>query len=224
MSTSELAPKLGALINPELLELALTHSSFAYENGGEDNERLEFLGDSILGYLVAEEVYRRFPKATEGDLTRVKNAVVSAPALATAANRISLGAHLRLGKGEKSSGGASKVNILADAFEALIGAAFQSGGIDSAAQLVKEHIFPLISSPESIRESSDPKTALIERVQREGMDPISYEITADGPEHVRIYTAVCFSGERQLGQGAAGTKRGAETEAARAALALLAEG
>lgn len=223
MTNSELVTKLGVRINPELLQLALTHSSFAYENGGEDNERLEFLGDSILGYVVAQEVFNRFPDATEGDLTRVKNAVVSAPALATAANRIGLGGHLRLGKGETSSGGAGKVNILADAFEALIGAAFLSGGMPEAALLVEKHIFPLISSPESIRESSDPKTALIERVQRDGLEPISYVIDAEGPEHERTYTATCFSGEQRLGQGSAGTKRGAETEAARAALAFLAE-
>lgn len=222
MSHHELTDKLGAEIDPELLELALTHSSFAYENSGFDNERLEFLGDSVLGYLVAEEVFRLFPQASEGDLTRVKNSVVSAPALATAANRILLGGFLKLGKGEISSGGAEKLNILADAFEALIGAAFLSAGIDNAKELVARHIFPLISSPESIRESSDPKTALNELIQREELDPISYEITAEGPEHERIYTAICFSGERLLGSGSAGTKRGAETAAARAALAMLA--
>jgi len=221
MSRDELLAKLGTQIAPELLELALTHSSYAYENGGANNERLEFLGDSVLGYLVAAEVFRRFPDAAEGDLTRVKNSVVSAPALATAANRIQLGSHLLLGKGEKSSGGASKVNVLADAFEALIGAAFIDRGIDSASAIVSGHIFPLIDSPEAIRESSDPKTALLELAQRSGMEPISYEITAAGPEHERVYTATCFSGERNLGSGSAGTKRAAETEAAKLALAEL---
>lgn len=222
MNRDELQKKLGTKIASELLQLALTHSSYAYENGGNNNERLEFLGDSVLGYLVAEEVFRRFPQASEGDMTRVKNSVVSAPALATAANRIDLGSFLLLGKGEKSSGGANKINVLADAFEALIGAAFLDGGIESAKTLVAGHIFPLIDSPEAIRESSDPKTSLIELVQRRGMAAISYEISGQGPEHERVYTAVCFSGETQLGTGSAGTKRAAETEAAKAALAKLA--
>jgi len=221
MSSDELVEKLGTQIDSELLQLAITHSSFAYEKGGSNNERLEFLGDSILGQLVAVEVFKLFPDATEGDLTRVKNSVVSAPALATAANRIELGKHLRLGKGESASGGAAKINVLADAFEAIIGAAYIDGGIDSAKELVSRHIFPLISSPESIRESSDPKTALIELALRRGMDQISYEISATGPEHERVYTAVCFSGELELGIGSAGTKRSAETEAAKSALASL---
>ena len=221
MSSDELIEKLGTQIDSELFQLALTHSSYAYEKGGENNERLEFLGDSILGQLVAVEVFQRFPDSSEGDLTRVKNSVVSAPALATAANRIQLGKYLRLGKGETSSGGASKINVLADAFEALIGAAYLSGGIEAAKAIVAGHIFPLIESPESIRESSDPKTALIELAQRRGMGQISYELTAEGPEHERVYTAVCFSGETELGSGSAGTKRSAETEAAKAALATL---
>lgn len=214
--------KLGVEIDSELLATALTHSSFAYENGGSDNERLEFLGDSILGYLIATEVFRRYPDSSEGDLTRVKNSVVSAPALATAANRMGLGSFIKLGKGEKSSGGASKVNILADAFEAVLGAAYLTGGIETAKELVAKFIYPLIESPESIRESSDPKTALIELAQKRGMEPISYEVTGSGPEHERTYTAICRSGETELGSGSAGTKRAAETEAARAALARLA--
>lgn len=222
MNQLELVSKLGAQINTELLTLALTHSSFAYEKGGQDNERLEFLGDSVLGYLVATEIFNRFPDASEGDLTRVKNSVVSAPALATAANRIGLGEYLMLGKGERSSGGSGKLNILADAFEAVIGAAYLSGGMESARGIVAKHIFPLINSPEAIRESSDPKTALLEYVQRNQLEPISYEISATGAEHERVYTATCFSGERQLGTGSAGTKRSAETEAAKAALAFLA--
>ena len=100
MQHHELLERLGADIAPELLELALTHSSFAYENGGEDNERLEFVGDSILGYLVAVHVFQTHPTLKEGELTKLKNAVVSAQALATAANRLDLGSHLRLGKGE----------------------------------------------------------------------------------------------------------------------------
>lgn len=222
MASSELIDKLGVEIDPELLAIALTHSSFAYEKGGADNERLEFVGDSILGYLVATEVFSRYPESAEGDLTRVKNSVVSAPALATAANRMQLGKHIKLGKGEKSSGGASKVNILADAFEAVLGAAYLTGGIEAAQSIVQKFIFPLIESPEAIRESSDPKTALIELAQRRGMAAISYVVTGEGPEHSRVYTAICRSGDQELGSGSAGTKRAAETEAARAALALLA--
>jgi ribonuclease III len=213
---------LGADIAPELLELALTHSSFAYEHGGEDNERLEFVGDSILGYLVAVHVFQTQSALKEGEMTKLKNAVVSAQALATAANRIELGSFLRLGKGEEQTGGRQKINLLADAFEAVLGAAYLSSGLEGASSIVQKHIIPLLKDPDSIRESADPKTSLLERLAKLGMEPARYEITGEGPDHDRIYAAICWSGNKQLAFGTGTTKRGAETSAAISALRKLA--
>jgi len=223
MALSELQSRLGGNISPELLQLALTHSSYAYEKGGENNERLEFLGDSILGYLVAVQVFKDHTPLNEGELTKLKNGVVSAQALATAANRIGLGEFLLLGKGEEQTGGRTKVNVLADAFEAILGAAFLSFGIESAAAIVEKHIIPLLDDPDAIREASDPKTTLLEKLQKLKLEPSHYEITGSGPEHEMIYTATCFSGDKELASGDGTTKRGAETQAAIAALRLLAE-
>ena len=222
MAYSELLERLGAEIAPELLELALTHSSFAYENSCEDNERLEFLGDSILGYLVAVHVFETHSALKEGEMTKLKNAVVSAQALATAANRLGLGRHLRLGKGEEQTGGREKTNLLADAFEAILGAAFLSRGIEAARAIVSKHVIPLLDDPDAIRESADPKTSLLEKLAKLRMDPATYEITGEGPDHQRSYLAVCLSGDRELSRGTGTTKRGAETSAAIAALTELA--
>ncbi|MCF8528664.1 MAG: ribonuclease III [Aquiluna sp.] len=222
MSTEALVTELGGTISKELLELALTHSSHAYENGGSNNERLEFLGDSILGYLVAGYVFQENPDLNEGELTKLKNAVVSAQALASAANRINLGSYLKLGKGEEQTSGRNKVNLLADAFEALIGAAYLTAGIDSAAQIIKRHIFPLLKDPDAIREASDPKTSLIELAARNSLGSIRYEVSGTGPDHEMVYTANCFAAERLLSSGIGTSKRAAETQAAIEALRLLA--
>lgn len=221
MSYDELLQRLGADIAPELLELALTHSSYAYENNCESNERLEFLGDSVLGYLVATHVFNNHSDLNEGELTKLKNAVVSAQALATAANRINLGEFLRLGKGENQTGGSQKVNVLADAFEAILGAAFLTSGIAAAESIVSMHILPLLDNPDSIRESADPKTTLIEKAVHLGLGEIRYEVSGEGPDHERVYTALCFSGSQELSRGTGSTKRGAETAAAIAALGEL---
>jgi ribonuclease III len=222
MHHNELLERLGAEIAPELLELALTHSSFAYEHGGEDNERLEFVGDSILGYLVAVHVFKTQSALKEGEMTKLKNAVVSAQALATAANRIELGSFLKLGKGEEQTGGRQKINLLADAFEAVLGAAYLSSGIEAASSIVQKHIIPLLEDPDSIRESADPKTSLLERLAKLGMEPARYEITGEGPDHERTYSATCWSGTKELAKGTGTTKRGAETSAAISALRKLA--
>ena len=205
-----------------LFETALTHASYAYENGGEDNERLEFLGDSILGYLVAVHVFQTHSSLNEGEMTKLKNAVVSAQALATAANRLDLGSELRLGKGEEQTGGRAKTNLLADAFEAVLGAAYLTSGIDAAKSIVFKHVIPLLDDPDSIRESADPKTSLLEKLAKLNMEPARYEMTGDGPDHERSYLAICLSGDRELSRGTGTTKRGAETSAAIAALRELA--
>lgn len=222
MSLDALQDRLGGTITKELLELALTHSSYAYEKGGENNERLEFLGDSILGFVVADYVFEHNQSFNEGNLTKLKNAVVSAQALATAANRVDLGKHLRLGKGEEQTDGRNKVNVLADAFEAILGAAYLSAGLESASQIIQKHIIPLLDDPDAIREASDPKTSLLEKVQKLKLDPIRYEVTGEGADHEMVYTATCFAGTRELSKGTGTTKRGAETQAAFEALRVLA--
>ena len=223
MPLDELSQALGIEIDPELLTLALTHSSHAYENGSKDNERLEYLGDSVLGFLVATFVYQTHSDLQEGELTKLKNAVVSANALATAANRMNLGAYIFLGKGEEQTDGRQKTNILADTFEAVLGAAYLSNGLEGASKIVQKFILPLLDDPDAVREASDPKTSLIEKLQRLSREPASYEITATGPEHERVYRAECFSSGKLLAVGEGRTKRNAETEAAIQALRLLQE-
>lgn len=219
--SNELLQRLGAKITPELLELALTHSSYAYENGGEDNERLEFVGDSILGYAVATHVFDSYGDLSEGELTKLKNAVVSAKALAVAASRIDVGSNLRLGRGEEQTDGRAKENILADAFEALIGAAYVSGGLANASLIVEKHIIPLLEDSDGLREFADPKTSLAVKLKKLKLSEPRYELSGSGPEHERVYTATSYSGAEKLGEGSGTTKRKAETEAARSALRKL---
>lgn len=216
-----LIQRLGVQINPDLLELALTHSSFAYENDCESNERLEFLGDSILGYLVASHIFKKEASLTEGDLTRLKNSVVSADALSVSAKRIGLGEELRLGKGEDSSGGRNRLNILADAMEALIAAIYLSGGIDEARQFVDKHVIPMLGDYLALREFADPKTSLVEYLSRLNKPSVRYEVKSSGPEHKLIYSASCYSGDVLLGQGEGRTIRSAESAAAFEALAKV---
>ncbi len=219
--SQELLQRLGVQINAGLLEVSLTHSSYAYENSCESNERLEFLGDSILGYLVASHIYRKHGELGEGDLTRLKNSIVSADALASAAKRIDLGRELRLGKGEESSGGRNRLNILADAMEALIAAIYLTGGIDHAGQFIDKHIIPMLGDHLALREFADPKTTLTERISRLNKPPVRYEVSSSGPEHKLTYTAKCFSGHVLLGQGEGRTIRAAESAAATQALSKI---
>lgn len=217
----ELLARLDCKIETGLLELALTHSSFSYENGGQSNERLEFLGDSILGFLVAQEVFERNAGLDEGDLTRLKNSLVSADSLATAATRLDLGKYLRLGKGEEGSGGRTRLNILADAMEAVIAATFLSSGLDEAKKLVREQILPMLGDPLALREFADPKTTLNERLRQKNLPEVTYKVDSSGPEHDKQYSALCFSGHDLLGEGQGRTIRSAESAAAAAALRNL---
>lgn len=218
-----LLKRLEVQINADLLQLALTHSSFAYENDCDSNERLEFLGDSILGYLVASRIFKKEASLTEGDLTRLKNSIVSADALSVAAMRIRLGDELRLGKGEESSGGRKRLNILADAMEALIAATYLSAGIDEARKFVDKHIIPMLGDHLVLREFADPKTTLVEKLTRLNRPTVRYEIESSGPEHKLTYRASCYSGEFLLGQGEGRTIRSAESAAAAQALANIRE-
>ncbi|MEY3028943.1 MAG: ribonuclease [Actinomycetota bacterium] len=221
MSLEQLIARLGVAIDLELLEQALTHPSHSYERGGRSYQRLEFLGDSILGLVVAEHVYSRFPDWDEGELTKLKNSLVSAQSLSVAAERLDLGPLMKLGKGEERTRGREKKNLLADAMESVIGASYLSGGLEVARRVVEVAVLPLMDNPELIRESADPKTSLQERLARERLDSPRYEVSAVGPDHAREYTAVVFSGNSELGSGTGSTRRRAETAAAATALRKL---
>lgn len=221
MSLGELQARLGVKIEPELLELALTHTSFSYENGNQpSNERLEFLGDSVLGFVVSAHITQKFTDLSEGELSRLKNAVVSAKALAPVAGALGLGEALRLGVGEERTGGRTKPNLLADSFEAVLGAIYVSAGIDAATEFVRAHVFPLLADPTGLLNASEPKTKLQELASKLGLPAPEYTMTHDGPDHDRTFTASLMM-QGQVFVGSARSKRDAETEAALAALAKL---
>ena len=211
----------GVRPDPELLELALTHRSWAYEHGGAPhNERLEFLGDSILGQAVTIKLYRDYPDLAEGELAKRRAALVSTVALAEIARGLDLGAHLKLGKGEKQTGGRNKDSILADTVEALIGAVFLSTDAATADRFVLDLVAPLLADPERFTETLDPKTALQKIAAERGLPHPPYETTGTGPDHDRLYTAVVtLDGETGTGTGT--SKKVAELAAARDAVERL---
>jgi ribonuclease-3 len=222
MSLDALGKSLGVEIEPQLLELALTHRSHSYEHGrGPNNERLEFLGDAILGFLVTAHIHDHFTSLDEGELTKLKNAVVSAPALAEAAIELQLGEYLLLGKGEIQTGGRQKQNLLADAFEAVLGAAFVSKGMDAAEKIVSKFILPMLSNPEQLLESADPKTTLLEILQQRGKPQPVYEITHEGPDHDRTFTAKLFVEDELISNATGRSRKQAETNAAILAVATM---
>lgn len=222
MNLDALSEKLGVEINRELLKLALTHRSYAYEHGNiPNNERLEFLGDSVLGFVVTSHIYETLTNLPEGEMTKVKNAVVSARALAVVAAELSLGEHLLLGKGELATDGRNKPNLLADAFEAILGAAYISNGFDSARALVEKFVFPLLDNPDEIRANSDPKTTLQERIQALGRGTPHYKTRFEGPDHNRDYFSTLYVNGEEISHGEGRTKKSAETAAAIKALELL---
>jgi ribonuclease-3 len=206
-------------IEPQLLELALTHRSYSYENGrGANNERLEFLGDAILGFLVTSHIHDHFSNMDEGNLTKLKNAVVSAPALAQAASSINLGEYLLLGKGEIQTGGREKMNLLADTFEAVLGAAYVSKGLEAAKTIVDQHILPLLDSAEDLLLSADPKTTLLESMQQQGKAAPVYQTTHEGPDHDRTFFANLIIDGIVVASASGRSRKQAETNAAIKAL------
>jgi ribonuclease III, bacterial len=193
---SLLTDKLGVDIDPELLSLALTHRSYAYENGGiPHNERLEFLGDSILGQAVTVHLFTTHPQLDEGALAKRRASVVSTVALAEVARGIGLGQYLRLGRGEDQTGGRDKDSILADSMEAVFGATYLSAGPDAATELVLRLLAPLLADPERYGAAMDPKTSLQELAARLSLSPPVYTVTAEGPDHHRRFTATVSVGE-----------------------------
>ena len=215
----ELAARLGhAFEDLERLALAVTHRSFCAENAGYvSNERLEFLGDSVLGVVVTDEIYHRHPDAGEGQLSRIRASVVCAPALAEMAVELGLGEVLLLGKGEAASGGRERPSILADAMEAVIGAVYLDGGPDAASALVRRLVAPRLADAGS----PDHKSRLHELVAQQHDRHIRYEIAEDGPEHDKTFRAVVLLDEEPLGIGHGRSKKQAEQAAAQEAWLAL---
>ena len=208
-----------------LLENALTHSSCANESRGrlQSNERLEFLGDSILGMVVADHLFRNHPDLPEGELTRTRAALVCEESLVQAAHALDLGAYLHLGKGEEAGGGRSRPSIQADAVEAVLAAVYLDGGIGSARKIVQRLI--LSRELEGLTPSRDYKTALQELVQRENGQVLQYRLTGEeGPDHdKRFFVEVDLNGSR-VGAGQGHSKKEAEQMAAKAAIQSLSQG
>ena len=218
-----LEEKLGYTFqNRALLENALTHSSCANESRGklQSNERLEFLGDSILGMVVSDHLYRNHPDLPEGVLTRTRAALVCEDSLVVVAEELGLGQYLRLGKGEEAGGGRNRPSIRADAVEAILAAVYLDGGIGSARKIIQKYI--LSREVAGLTKPRDYKTALQELVQRESGQVLAYRLTGEeGPDHnKRFFVEVTLNG-KSVGQGSGRSKKEAEQMAAKAAIEVL---
>lgn len=221
---AELASVLGVPVDTELLGLALIHRSFAYENGGiAHNERLEFLGDAILGQAVTVMLYNENPDLDEGDLAKRRSSLVSSTALADVARHVGLGRFLRLGKGEEQTGGRDKSSILADTVEAVIGAVYLSSGGEVATDLVLRLIQPLVDDPARFGAAMDPKTSLQELAVSLGLGVPSYDIVDSGPDHSKRFRAAVVLEEKEIAWGEGTSKKHAEMSAALSAWTSLAE-
>ncbi|WP_430645803.1 ribonuclease III [Agromyces sp. GXS1127] len=202
-------------LDPDLLLLALTHRSFAYENGGiPTNERLEFLGDSILGQAVTVKLFTDHPELDEGELAKRRASLVSSVALAEVARSIGLGPYIRLGRGETMTGGADKPSILADTVEAVIGAAYLSRGGEVATDLVLRLITPLMRDPARFGAAMDPKTSLQEIAARRGAPAPAYSVSESGPDHNKHFVATVTVGGLVSASGEGSSKKQAEMAAA----------
>lgn len=204
-----------------LLDLALAHRSWCAENGGAaSNERLEFLGDAVLGLSITEALYHRRPGQAEGDLAKARAEVVSAPVLAIAARRLGIDAQLRLGKGEEQTGGRSKESILADAMEAVIAAVYLDGGWEAAHELVIRHLAGEAERAQTTPGERDYKTRLQERAAEVSVPAPEYDISSSGPDHGRQFTATVRVGSI-IGRGTGRSKKQAQQRAAEQALSMI---
>ncbi|AWS46362.1 ribonuclease III [Streptosporangium sp. 'caverna'] len=214
----ELERVLSVTLDVAILERALTHRSYAYENGGlPTNERLEFLGDSVLGLVVTDTLYRNHPDLPEGQLAKLRAAVVNMRALADVARTLGLGRFLRLGRGEEGTGGRDKSSILADTLEALIGAVYINRGLDEAFRVVHLLFDPLIVRSASLGAGLDWKTSLQELTASESLGVPEYHVEESGPDHAKSFTAIVRVGGEEYGSGSGRSKKEAEQQAAEAA-------
>ena len=206
----------------DLLELALTHRSWANEQGiPEHYERLEFLGDAVLGMVTAEWLYQSHPELPEGELSKRKAQLVSRPSLAHHAEKIGLGPALRIGVGEDRSGGRTKASLLADSMEAVFGAVYLDGGIEAARDVILPMLEETGEEPAQLL-AADAKTQLQEVTQALGLDLPEYRLTgAAGPDHSKVFTVECWVGGELAGHGEGPSKKMAEQKAAAEALAQI---
>lgn len=218
-SRDELCTELGVeTLDHELLNRALTHRSFAYENGGlPTNERLEFLGDSVLGVVITESLYLTHPDLSEGRLAKLRAAVVNARALADVARTLGLGEHIMLGRGEISTGGRDKSSILSDAVEALIGAIYLDLGFEAAAKVIHRLFDPLMAAAAGLGAGLDWKTSLQELSADLGLGVPEYLIDDSGPDHEKTFEARVRVGDGVYGHGTGRSKKEAEQQAAETA-------
>lgn len=210
-----LEQRLGLAIDPSLLERALTHRSFSYENGNAPtNERLEFLGDSVLGLVVTTTLYETHPDLPEGQLAKFRSHVVNSRALADVARALGLGEFLRLGKGEEATGGRDKSSILADTMEALIGAVYLDHDLAAATGLIHRLFDQLIVASAGLGAGLDWKTSLQELTAEHSLGVPAYLVTEDGPDHDKFFTARVRVGEQEHPPGRGRSKKVAEQIAA----------
>lgn len=207
----------------ELISQALTHPSYLYEgiSNIEHNQRLEFLGDAVIGLVVAQYLFQTYPKKSEGELTKMRAAVVCEASLAEAAQTLNLGAYLQMGRGEGNMGGATRVSNLADSFEALMGAIYLTFGLEPVAQIILKILNNKIAKAARGR-FGDYKTQLQEYVQKKPEQILSYQIISeDGPDHDKTFVAGVYLNQKQIAIGNGRTKKEAEQQAARQALHIL---
>lgn len=222
VTAAQLTEKLGVHLDPELLVLALTHRSYAHEAGGiPTNERLEFLGDTVLGLVVTESLYRGHPDLPEGSLAKMRAATVSQRALAQVARVLDLGGHVLLGKGELATGGADKDSILSDTLEAIFGAVYLSHGLEVARTLVDRLVGPTLEAAADLGAGLDWKTSLQELSASLGLGAPSYDVAGEGPDHARTFTARAVIADEVRGEGTGPAKKLAEQEAAENAYRVL---
>jgi ribonuclease-3 len=222
---TDLLRDLDAGLSPALLERALTHRSYAYENGGlPTNERLEFLGDSVLGLVVTDALFRGYPDLPEGQLAKLRAAVVNMRALAAVARGLKLGSYLRLGRGEEGTGGRDKSSILADTLEAVIGAVYIERGLPEASALVHRLFDPVIRRSARLGAGLDWKTSLQELTASGVLGVPEYNVEESGPDHQKSFRATVRVGGRVYGAGEGRSKKEAEQQAAEAAWTAISNG
>src|SRR5437868_14652811 len=222
---AELPCALGVEISAESLERALTHRSYAYENDNPPtNERLEFLGDSVLGLVVTDTLYRGYPSLPEGQLAKLRAAVVQMGALAEVARELNLGEYVRLGRGEQVTGGRNKPSILADTLEAVIGAVYIDCGLTEASALVHRLFDPVIARSARLGAGLDWKTSLQELTAASVLGVPEYHVDESGPDHQKSFQALVRVGGRVYGSGTGRSKKEAEQHAAEAAWSAISNG
>jgi len=221
---TSLEAALGTAVESGLLERALTHRSYAYEHGGlPTNERLEFLGDSVLGLAVTDALYRAHPDLAEGQLAKLRASVVNTRALAGVARSLGLGDWLRLGRGEEVTGGRDKNSILADTTEAVIGAVYVDRGVEAALALVQRLFAPLMRAAATEGAALDWKTALQELTAARTLGVPDYRLSESGPDHAKSFAAVVRVAGQVQGEGSGRSKKEAEQQAAEAAFGALSD-